>query len=96
MMVRVARLRIARQAAVGERRMFGAVEHQFVLVARGKCGKYGEPRLDRLAAHILAFEGEGYVHWCEGNFEAYEQQRRQRLGIDPDRPRRFRYKRLKA
>ncbi len=51
--------------------------------------------LDRLATHILAFEGEGYVHWCEGNFEAYEQQRRQRLGIDPNRPRRFRYKRLK-
>ncbi len=52
--------------------------------------------LDRLATHILAFEGEGYVHWCEGNFEAYEHQRRQRLGIDPDQPRRFRYKRLKA
>ncbi len=51
--------------------------------------------LDRLATHILAFEGEGYVHWCEGNFEAYEQQRRQRLGLDPNRPRRFRYKRLK-
>jgi ATP-binding cassette ChvD family protein len=52
--------------------------------------------LDRLATHILAFEGDGYVHWCEGNFQAYEEQRRQRLGIAADEPRRFRYKRLKT
>ena len=51
--------------------------------------------LDRLATHILAFEGDGYVHWCEGNFQAYEQQRRERLGISGDQPQRFRYKRLK-
>jgi len=51
--------------------------------------------LDRVATHILAFEGDGYVHWCEGNFQAYEQQRRERLGITEDEPRRFRYKRLK-
>ena len=38
--------------------------------------------LDRIATHILAFEGDGYVHWCEGNFQTYEQQRRERLGID--------------
>jgi len=50
--------------------------------------------LDRLATHILAFEGDGYVHWCEGNYETYQQQRNQRLGIDPDQPRRFRYKKL--
>ena len=50
--------------------------------------------LDRIATHILAFEGEGYVHWCEGNFQTYEQQRRERLGIDADQPRRFRYKKL--
>jgi ATP-binding cassette ChvD family protein len=50
--------------------------------------------LDRIATHILAFEGDGYVHWCEGNYESYEQQRRERLGISPDEPRRFRYKRL--
>jgi len=50
--------------------------------------------LDRITTHILAFEGEGYVHWCEGNFQAYEQQRRQRLGIAEDLPRRFRYKKL--
>ncbi len=50
--------------------------------------------LDRLATHILAFEGDGYVHWCEGNYETYEQQRNQRLGIHPDQPRRFRYKKL--
>jgi ATP-binding cassette ChvD family protein len=51
--------------------------------------------LDRLATHILAFEGDGYVHWCEGNYQTYEEQRRERLGIDPDEPRRFRYKKLR-
>ncbi|MEM6329558.1 MAG: energy-dependent translational throttle protein EttA [Planctomycetota bacterium] len=50
--------------------------------------------LDRLATHILAFEGDGYVHWCEGNFYAYEQQKAERLGIDPDEPKRFKYKKL--
>ena len=52
--------------------------------------------LDRIATHILAFEGEGYVHWCEGNFRTYEDQRRERLGIAADQPHRFRYKRLKT
>ena len=50
--------------------------------------------LDRLATHILAFEGDGYVHWCEGNFQTYEEQRRERLGIKADEPHRFRYKKL--
>ena len=50
--------------------------------------------LDRLATHILAFEGDGYVHWCEGNYETYERQRRERLGINPDEPPRFKYKKL--
>ena len=50
--------------------------------------------LDRLATHILAFEGDGYVHWCEGNFRTYEDQRHERLGLDADQPRRFRYKKL--
>ncbi len=50
--------------------------------------------LDRLATHILAFEGEGYVHWCDGNFETYERERRERLGVDADQPHRFRYKKL--
>ncbi len=50
--------------------------------------------LDRLATHILAFEGDGYVHWCEGNFHEYERQRKERLGITADQPHRFRYKRL--
>jgi ATPase subunit of ABC transporter with duplicated ATPase domains len=51
--------------------------------------------LDRLATHILAFEGDGYVHWCEGNFETYETQRRERLGQSADQPQRFRYKKLR-
>ncbi len=51
--------------------------------------------LDRIATHILAFEGDGYVHWCEGNFQTYEHQRRERLGIAGDQPQRFRYKKLK-
>ena len=50
--------------------------------------------LDRIATHILAFEGNGYVHWCEGNFDTYEQQRRERQGISGDEPQRFRYKKL--
>jgi ATP-binding cassette ChvD family protein len=50
--------------------------------------------LDRLATHILAFEGDGYVHWCEGNFQTYEDQRRERMGESADEPTRFRYKKL--
>jgi energy-dependent translational throttle protein EttA len=50
--------------------------------------------LDRLATHILAFEGDGYVHWCEGNFQTYEEQRRERMGESADEPTRFRYKKL--
>jgi len=50
--------------------------------------------LDRLATHIIAFEGDGYVHVCEGNFEAYEVNRRERQGMGSDEPHRFRYKKL--
>ena len=50
--------------------------------------------LDRIATHVLAFEGDGYVHWCEGTYDTYERQRRERLGISDDAPRRFRYKKL--
>jgi len=50
--------------------------------------------LDRVATHILSFEGDGHVHWCEGNYHTYEDQRRERLGIHPDEPPRFRYKKL--
>ena len=50
--------------------------------------------LDRVATHILAFEGDAYVHWCEGNYQTYEQQRRERLGIKEGEPIRFRYKKL--
>jgi energy-dependent translational throttle protein EttA len=50
--------------------------------------------LDRVATHILAFEGNSYVHWCEGNFDTYETQRRERLGIEADQPHRIRYKKL--
>lgn len=52
--------------------------------------------LDRLATHILSFEGDGYVHWCEGNYQTYERQRRERLGLKEDEPRRFKYKKLKS
>ncbi|GAG37992.1 unnamed protein product, partial [marine sediment metagenome] len=50
--------------------------------------------LNRLATHILAFEGDGHVHWCEGNYEAYEREHRARLGESADEPKRFRYKKL--
>ncbi|MDA7979170.1 MAG: energy-dependent translational throttle protein EttA [Pirellulales bacterium] len=50
--------------------------------------------LDRIATHILAFEGDGIANWCEGNFQIYEEERRRRLGEDADQPKRFRYKKL--
>jgi ATP-binding cassette ChvD family protein len=50
--------------------------------------------LDRIATHILAFEGDSYVHWCEGNFQTYEAQRLERLGAEAARPQRIRYKKL--
>jgi ATP-binding cassette ChvD family protein len=50
--------------------------------------------LDRIATHILAFEGDSKTVWCEGNYQTYEAQRRQRLGQDADQPHRIRYKKL--
>ena len=50
--------------------------------------------LDRVATHILAFEGDSQVVWFEGNLEAYEENRRNRLGAEADRPHRINYKRL--
>ena len=48
--------------------------------------------LDRIATHILAFEGDSHVEWFEGNFEAYEVDKKRRLGADADQPHRIRYK----
>ena len=50
--------------------------------------------LDRVATHVLAFEGDSQVMWFEGNFEAYEARRRQQLGDEAERPHRITYKRL--
>jgi len=50
--------------------------------------------LDRLATHILAFEGDSRVVWFEGNYEEYERDRRRRLGAEADQPRRIRYRSL--
>jgi ATP-binding cassette ChvD family protein len=50
--------------------------------------------LDRIATHVLAFEGDSQVTWFEGNFEAYEEHRRALLGAEADRPKRITYKRL--
>ncbi len=50
--------------------------------------------LDRIATHILAFEGDSQVVWFEGNYEAYEADRKRRLGAEADQPHRIRYKRL--
>ncbi len=50
--------------------------------------------LDRIATHIIAFEGDGYVHICDGNFQAYEEERKRRLGMEADQPHRFKYKKL--
>lgn len=50
--------------------------------------------LDRLCTHILAFEGDSHVEWFEGNFEAYEEDKRRRMGDAADRPTRLAYKKL--
>ena len=50
--------------------------------------------LDRIATHILAFEGDSKTVWCEGNYQTYEAQRKQRFGVEADQPHRIRYKKL--
>ena len=50
--------------------------------------------LDRIATHILAFEGESQTVWYEGNYQEYEADRRRRLGLEADQPHRIRYKKL--
>ena len=50
--------------------------------------------LDKLATHILAFEGNSHVEWFEGNYEDYEKDRKRRLGVDADQPHRLKYKPL--
>jgi sulfate-transporting ATPase len=50
--------------------------------------------LDRICTHVLAFEGDSQVTWFEGNFEAYEEARREKLGDAADRPHRISYKKL--
>ena len=50
--------------------------------------------LDRIATHVLAFEGDSQVRWFEGNFEAYESYRHELLGAEADRPKRITYKKL--
>ena len=50
--------------------------------------------LDRIATHILAFEGNSKVYWFEGNYSEYEDDRKKRLGIDADQPHRIKYRHL--
>jgi ATPase subunit of ABC transporter with duplicated ATPase domains len=50
--------------------------------------------LDRIATHVLAFEGNSQVRWFEGNFQDYEAWRRKELGVDAEQPKRLRYKPL--
>ncbi|MCH8347536.1 MAG: ATP-binding cassette domain-containing protein, partial [Proteobacteria bacterium] len=50
--------------------------------------------LDRIATHILAFEGDSHVEWFEGNFEAYEEDKKRRLGIGADQPHRIKFKKF--
>jgi ATPase subunit of ABC transporter with duplicated ATPase domains len=50
--------------------------------------------LDRIATHILAFEGESRVFWFEGNFSDYEEDKRARLGEDATQPHRIKYRQL--
>jgi ATPase subunit of ABC transporter with duplicated ATPase domains len=48
--------------------------------------------LNRIATHILAFEGDSQVVWIEGDYETYEADRRRRLGADADQPHRIKYR----
>jgi ATPase subunit of ABC transporter with duplicated ATPase domains len=50
--------------------------------------------LDRIATHILAFEGDSTAVWYEGNYQEYEADRKRRLGADADQPHRIRYRKL--
>jgi ATP-binding cassette ChvD family protein len=50
--------------------------------------------LDRIATHMLAFEGDSAVVWCDGNYQTYEEERHRRLGEDADQPHRIKYKPL--
>jgi len=50
--------------------------------------------LDRIATHMLAFEGDSHVEWFEGNYQDYEVDKKRRLGIDADQPHRIKYKRF--
>jgi ATP-binding cassette ChvD family protein len=50
--------------------------------------------LDRIATHILAFEGDSQVEWFEGNYQAYEEDRKRRMGEDADQPRRIKYRKI--
>jgi sulfate-transporting ATPase len=50
--------------------------------------------LDRIATHILAFEGDSHVEWFEGNYADYEADRKRRLGVEADQPHRIKYKKL--
>jgi len=50
--------------------------------------------LDRVATHILAFEGDSHVEWFEGNFEAYEEDKKRRLGTDALIPHRIKFQKF--
>ncbi|MBL6938399.1 MAG: energy-dependent translational throttle protein EttA [Alphaproteobacteria bacterium] len=50
--------------------------------------------LDRIATHMMAFEGDSHVEWFEGNYQDYEADKKRRLGIDADQPHRIKYKRF--
>ena len=50
--------------------------------------------LDRIATHILAFEGDSHVEWFQGNFQEYEDDKKRRLGADADQPHRIKYRKL--
>ncbi len=52
--------------------------------------------LDRIATHILAFEGDSHVEWFEGNYQDYEKDRKKRMGAQADQPHRIKYRRIDA
>ena len=62
--------------------------------SRGLGDVYKRQFLDRVATHIMAFEGDSKVVWYEGNYSEYEADRKKRLGKEADQPHRIRYRKL--
>ncbi len=86
---------LAREKGISEDKLLRALED--ALLSFAGCAvviTHDRWFLNRIATHMLAFEGDSRVVWFEGNYRTYEEQRRERLGLDADQPHRIRYRSL--